>query len=66
MTQVAKVKLLAPPVELPTYAVKQHWHERYHHDPAVRWLRGVFAELFAERRAVAAERSAHARGAGPV
>jgi DNA-binding transcriptional LysR family regulator len=44
----AKVKLLAPPVELPTYLVKQHWHERYHHDPASRWLRGVVAELFLE------------------
>lgn len=66
MTQVAKVKLLAPPVELPTYAVKQHWHERYHHDPATRWLRGVFAELFAERRTAAAERSVHVRDVRPV
>jgi DNA-binding transcriptional LysR family regulator len=46
MRQAAKVKLLAPPVELPSYLVKQHWHERYHHDPANRWLRGVVAELF--------------------
>ena len=48
MRQAAKVKLLAPPVELPSYLVKQHWHERYHHDPANRWLRGVVAELFLE------------------
>lgn len=48
MMQVAKVKMLAPPVDLPTYLVKQHWHERYHHDPAARWLRGVVAELFLE------------------
>ncbi|MBU2407995.1 MAG: LysR family transcriptional regulator, partial [Gammaproteobacteria bacterium] len=26
------VKLLAPPFELPLYAVKQHWHERFHMD----------------------------------
>ncbi|MGI4816165.1 MAG: LysR family transcriptional regulator [Janthinobacterium lividum] len=40
------VKLLAPPVELPSYAVKQHWHERYHADPANMWLRRTLAELF--------------------
>jgi DNA-binding transcriptional LysR family regulator len=44
--QAARVKVLAPPVELPTYLVKQHWHQRYHHDAANRWLRGVVAELF--------------------
>jgi DNA-binding transcriptional LysR family regulator len=29
------------PFPLPEYSVKQHWHERYHEDPANRWLRGV-------------------------
>ncbi|MFC3531262.1 LysR family transcriptional regulator [Vogesella facilis] len=33
------------PFELPDYAVKQHWHERYHHDPGNRWLRRVISEL---------------------
>jgi hypothetical protein len=28
--------------------VLQHWHERYHHDPANAWFRGVMAELFLE------------------
>ncbi len=32
------------PVELPTFEVKQHWHERYHHDPANQWLRRKLAE----------------------
>jgi hypothetical protein len=27
----------------------QHWHERYTHDPASKWLRGVIAELFLEK-----------------
>ena len=49
--QSAKVKLLPPPVELPTYLVKQHWHERYHHDAANSWLRGAVAGLFLESRA---------------
>jgi DNA-binding transcriptional LysR family regulator len=48
MAEAAGVKLLAPPMKLPRYLVKQHWHERYHHDPANRWLRGVVAELFLE------------------
>jgi DNA-binding transcriptional LysR family regulator len=43
-----KLRLLLPPMKLPSYAVKQHWHERYHHDPANQWLRGVVAELFLE------------------
>jgi DNA-binding transcriptional LysR family regulator len=34
------------PFSIPTFWVKQHWHARYHHDPANRWLRGVCAELF--------------------
>jgi DNA-binding transcriptional LysR family regulator len=36
----------ACPFPISTFLVKQHWHERYHHDPANRWLRGVCAELF--------------------
>lgn len=36
----------ACPVPIPAFLVKQHWHERYHHDPANRWLRGVCADLF--------------------
>ena len=40
------IKLLEPPMKLPSYKVKQHWHERYHYDPGVQWLRSVFAELF--------------------
>ena len=46
MRRAARVKLLTAPVELPSYFVKQHWHERYHHDAGNRWLRGVVAELF--------------------
>jgi DNA-binding transcriptional LysR family regulator len=34
------------PVRVPTFTVKQHWHARYHHDAANRWLRGICAELF--------------------
>ena len=36
------------PFRMPDYAVKQHWHERYHHDPGNRWLRGLISELVSE------------------
>ena len=38
------------PFAIPTYEVKQHWHERYHHDAASRWLRGVIADLLTDTR----------------
>lgn len=41
------IRLLAPPVPLPSYAVKQHWHERFHADAGNVWLRRTLAELFA-------------------
>jgi transposase InsO family protein len=33
-------------VPISGFTVKQHWHARYHHDAANRWLRGVCAALF--------------------
>jgi DNA-binding transcriptional LysR family regulator len=42
------IKLLDLPFQLPVYYVMQHWHERYTHDPAIRWLRAIFADLFLE------------------
>ena len=41
------IRLLPVPVALPSFQVKQHWHERYHADASNRWLRQVFARLFA-------------------
>ncbi len=40
------VRLLPLPVEIPSFDVRQCWHERYHDDPGHRWLRQQFAELF--------------------
>ena len=34
------------PLDVPPIDIKQHWHARYHHDPAIRWLRAQFEELF--------------------
>ncbi len=49
-TNSANIRLFKPPLKLPTIDIKQHWHERYHYDPANRWLRGVFLELFLGRK----------------
>lgn len=41
------VRILEPPIPLPPYAVKQHWHERIHGDAGHAWLRQVVAGLMA-------------------
>lgn len=34
------------------FTVKQHWHERYHHDPGSQWLRALIFELLSRRFAL--------------
>ncbi len=46
-----RIKLMPLPFSLPAYHVVQHWHERYTHDPANKWIRGLIAELFREKEA---------------
>lgn len=40
------VRLLSLPFALPSYAVKQHWHTRFHEDAGNAWLRRTVAQLF--------------------
>jgi DNA-binding transcriptional LysR family regulator len=42
------IKMFEPPMKIPKFEIKQHWHERYHHDPANRWIRSLIAEIFLE------------------
>lgn len=35
------------PFTLPEYEVKQHWHERFHHDPGNLWMRRLVSQLLA-------------------
>jgi DNA-binding transcriptional LysR family regulator len=42
------LQVLPCPFALSSFGVKQHWHERYHADPANRWLRQTMSELFTE------------------
>jgi DNA-binding transcriptional LysR family regulator len=44
-----RIQLLPMPFTMPPLYVVQHWHERYTHDPASKWLRAVVAELFLEK-----------------
>ena len=46
LAQQERVRMFKPPVNLPSFAVKQHWHERFHADPGNAWLRRTLAELF--------------------
>ena len=41
-----KVQLLESPVLLPSYKVKQHWHERFNADAGSIWLRKTITSLF--------------------
>jgi DNA-binding transcriptional LysR family regulator len=41
-------RVLPVPFPLPEYDVKQHWHERYHHDTGHRWLRALVSELLVQ------------------
>jgi DNA-binding transcriptional LysR family regulator len=41
-----QVQLLEPPMPLPHYQVKQHWHERFNADTGNIWLRQTIATLF--------------------
>jgi DNA-binding transcriptional LysR family regulator len=44
--QAARIRLVRPPFDIPTFDLKQHWHRRYNNDPQNRWLRGAVATLF--------------------
>ena len=56
LARAAGLQVLPCPVPVPSFVVKQHWHARFHHDAANRWLRGVCAELFMDTtRAKAAD-----------
>jgi DNA-binding transcriptional LysR family regulator len=48
LANMGRIKLLAPPFELPQCHIAQHWHERYAHDPGLKWFRQVISDLFSE------------------
>lgn len=46
--RMTDLKMLRPPVPVRRADVRQHWHARFHRDPANQWIRGVIASLFVE------------------
>jgi DNA-binding transcriptional LysR family regulator len=48
--RMVPLKIMAPPTRLPVYNVSLFWHERFHRDPANRWLRKTYFELFNDNR----------------
>lgn len=40
------LRAVEPPVSLPPLALNQHWHPRFHHDPAIIWLRELMKSTF--------------------
>jgi len=45
LAEQERVRLLEPPIKLLSFAVKQHWHERFHADTGNAWLRYTLAQL---------------------
>jgi DNA-binding transcriptional LysR family regulator len=41
-------KVLKLPVDMPSFEVRLHWHQRFNQDPANRWLRKLMTELYLE------------------
>jgi molybdate transport repressor ModE-like protein len=40
------IRIFQPPVHIPPLDIRMFWHERYHHDPANRWMRRILLSLF--------------------
>ncbi|SEB24294.1 LysR family transcriptional regulator [Paraburkholderia sartisoli] len=46
VSEHASITIVEPPMPLPRFDLRQHWHRKFHNDPRVGWLRGVVSELF--------------------
>jgi DNA-binding transcriptional LysR family regulator len=44
--QLGAVRIFDPPVAIPDFQLNQHWHPRFHHDPAIVWLREAMKRTF--------------------
>lgn len=45
------IRVMACPIRVPTFMVRQYWHARFQHDAGHRWLRAACSALFATPRA---------------
>lgn len=46
LQKLAPLSMRSLPFEVPMFSLKQHWHQRFHNDPAIFWLRRTVSELF--------------------
>jgi DNA-binding transcriptional LysR family regulator len=46
--KIANIRLIEPPLEIPSFDLKQHWHRKYHKDNANMWIRSVVFKLYGE------------------
>ena len=42
----ASITLAEPPLPLPRFDLRQHWHRKFHNDARTMWLRRIVASLF--------------------
>ena len=49
LSKLGDIKLVRTPFKAKPRVVKQHWHARFHHDPANQWLRRLVADLFLDK-----------------
>jgi DNA-binding transcriptional LysR family regulator len=47
-SKVAGIRLIQPPLEIPQFDLKQHWHRKFHKDEANIWVRLLIARLFSD------------------
>ncbi|HTH75015.1 MAG TPA: LysR family transcriptional regulator [Trinickia sp.] len=45
-TAHASIVLVEPPLPLPRFDLRQHWHRKFHNDARTVWLRSLVAEIF--------------------
>ena len=50
-----RLRVLNPPVAFPAYDIKLYWHERYHRDPAHKWMRELIYDLFKDTKNILEE-----------
>ncbi|KAG8152167.1 LysR family transcriptional regulator [Burkholderia catarinensis] len=50
LAQTNDLAVHACPIPVEGFAVRQHWHARYHHEAGNRWLRGLVIQLFGASR----------------
>jgi DNA-binding transcriptional LysR family regulator len=64
LAQANQLALHSCPFQVEGFAVRQHWHARYHQDAGNRWLREVVSQLFGHSEATRSGRSGAARSDG--